>query len=298
MAKDIVCGMYVDETKTPFKAERRGTTYYFCSQNCLNTFLKPEVEFRHLKIMTTFALTLGALTAFLEYAYPPLVGPTDWNLTILGLPNYGWLFLLATPVQFLAGWRFYKGTRDAIKAKQANMDSLIATGTTAAWLYSTIITFVPGVLPAVTTAGPRVYFTESGLIIGFILLGKTMEHVVKGRASEAVRKLLDLQPTVARVIRGSQETEIPVENVQVDDIIMVKPGEKIPVDGIVVEGYSSVDQSMITGESMPVEKKVRDEVIGATMNKTGLLKFKATKVGQDTAISQIVRLVEEDIVSK
>ena len=288
MAKDIICGMYVDETKTPFKATRRGTTYYFCSENCLKEFLKPEVEFRSLKIWTSFALIFGSFTALFEYIYP----------ISLGLPNEVWLFLLATPVQFLAGWRFYKGTRDAIKAKQANMDSLIATGTTAAWLYSTIITFVPGVLPAVTTAGPRVYFTESGLIIGFILLGKTMEHVVKGRASEAVRKLLDLQPTVARVIRGSQETEIPVENVQVDDIIMVKPGEKIPVDGIVVEGYSSVDQSMITGESMPVEKKVRDEVIGATMNKTGLLKFKATKVGQDTAISQIVRLVEEAIVSR
>ncbi|MBI2125817.1 MAG: HAD-IC family P-type ATPase, partial [Thaumarchaeota archaeon] len=288
MAKDIICGMYTDETKTPFKATRRGTTYYFCSENCLKEFLKPEVEFRSLKIWTSFALVFGSFTALFEYIYP----------ISLVLPNEVWLFLLATPVQFLAGWRFYKGTRDAIRAKQANMDSLIATGTTAAWLYSTIITFVPELLPTVTTAGPRVYFTESGLIIGFILLGKTMEHVVKGRASEAVRKLLDLQPTVARVIRGSQETEIPVENVQVDDIVMVKPGEKIAVDGIVIEGYSSVDQSMITGESIPVEKKVKDEVIGATMNKTGLLKFKATKVGQDTAISQIVRLVEEAIVSR
>jgi Cu+-exporting ATPase len=288
LAKDIICGMYVDETKTPFKATRRGTTYYFCSENCLMEFLKPEVEFKSLKIWTSLALIFGSLTAIFEYIYPiPFIVSENFLL-----------FLLATPVQFIAGWRFYKGTRDAIRARQANMDSLIATGTSAAWLYSTIITFFPGLLPAVAATGPQVYYTESGLIIGFILLGRTMEHVVKGRASEAVRKLLDLQPTLARVIRSSKEEEIPVENVQVDDIVLVKPGEKIPVDGIVIEGYSSVDQSMITGESIPVEKKVEDEVIGATINKTGVLKFKATKVGQDTAISQIVRLVEEAIVSK
>jgi len=299
MAKDIVCGMYVDETKTPFKAERRGTTYYFCSQNCLDTFLKPEVEFRHLKIMTTFALTLGALTAFLEYAYPPLVGSTDWNLTILGLPNYGWLFLLATPVQFVAGWRFYKGTRDAIRAKQANMDSLIAIGTTAAWAYSALITFFRGFFPQVLVAtGPEVYFTETGLIIGFILLGKAMEHIVKGKASEAVRKLLDLQPKMAKRLRAGVEEEIPVENVAVNDILVIRPGERVPVDAIVVTGYSSVDQSVVTGESMPVEKKLGDEVIGATINKTGMLQIKATKIGADTTLSQIVKMVEEAIVSR
>ena len=288
MAKDIICGMYVDETKTPFKATRRGTTYYFCSENCLKEFLKPEVEFRSLKIWTSFALIFGSLTAIFEYFYPISFIVSEYFL----------LFLLATPVQFIAGWRFYKGTRDAIRARQANMDSLIATGTSAAWLYSTIITFFPGLLPTVAATGPQVYYTESGLIIGFILLGRTMEHVVKGRASQAVRKLLDLQPTLARVVRDSQEVEIPVENVPVGDTLLVKPGEKIPVDGSVVEGYSSVDESMVTGESMPVEKKVGDEVIGGTINKTGVLKFMATKVGQDTAISQIVKLVEEAIVSK
>jgi Cu+-exporting ATPase len=256
MAKDIVCGMYVDETKTPFKAERRGTTYYFCSQNCLDTFLKPEVEFRHLKIMTTFALTLGALTAFLEYAYPPLVGSTDWNLTILGLPNYLWLFLLATPVQFVAGWRFYKGTRDAIRAKQANMDSLIAIGTTAAWAYSALITFFRGFFPQVLVAtGPEVYFTETGLIIGFILLGKAMEHIVKGKASEAVRKLLDLQPKMAKRLRDGVEEEIPVENVAVNDILVIRPGERVPVDGIVASGYSSVDQSSLQERACQLRKR-------------------------------------------
>jgi len=299
MAKDIVCGMYVDEKKTPFKVERRGTVYYFCSQNCLNTFLKPEVEFRHLKIMTTFALTLGFLTAFLEYVYPPLIGSADWNLTILGLPNYIWLFLLATPVQFIAGWRFYKGTRDAIRARQANMDSLIAIGTTAAWGYSMLITFARTLFPeTLVVTGPEVYFTETGLIIGFILLGKTMEHIVKGKASEAIRKLLDLQPKMAKRLRGGIEEEIPVEQVQVDDILVIRPGERIPVDGIVAEGYSSVDQSVVTGESIPVEKRVDDEVIGATINKTGMLRIRATKVGADTTLSQIVKMVEEAIVSR
>jgi len=298
MAKDIICGMYVDENKTPFKVERKGTMYYFCNEQDMKAFLAPEAEFRNLKIMTTFSLVLGSLTAFLEYAYPPLIGSKDWNLTILGLPNYIWLFLLATPVQFIGGWRFYKGTRDAIRARQANMDSLIAIGTTAAWAYSTLVTFARSLFPAaLVVTGPEVYFTETGLIIGFILLGKAMEHIVKGKASEAVRKLLDLQPRMAKVLRGAEEIEVPVEQVKVDDVFIVRPGEKMPVDGIVTEGYSSVDQSVITGESIPVEKKVGDEVIGASINRTGMLKVRATKVGTDTALSQIVKMVEEAIVS-
>ena len=294
MAKDIVCGMYVDENKTPFKVSRRGVTYYFCSEVCLKTFLAPEIELRNLKIMTAFALTLGGLTAFLEYIYP-----IDQIL-----PNNLVLFLLATPIQFIAGWRFYKGTWDAIKARQANMDSLIAIGTSAAWLYSTLYTFqeiglLPHILPtSLTASGPQVYFTESGLIIGFILLGKTMEHIVKGRASEAVRKLLDLQPRMATVIKDGDEIQIPVEEVNVGDLLIVRPGERIPVDGVVVEGYSSIDESMITGESIPVEKKINDEVIGGTINKTGLLEIKAVKVGLDTMLSQIVKMVEEAILSK
>jgi Cu+-exporting ATPase len=295
MAKDIVCGMYVDENKTPFHTERRGTMYYFCSDNCLQEFLAPEKEFKYLKRVTAFSLILGTITAILEYVFPISLNSI--------LPNYFILFLLATPVQFYAGWKFYKGTRDAIRAKQANMDSLIATGTTAAWAYSAIFTFqtmglLPQIFPRVVTGGPEVYFTESGLIIGFILLGKLMEHIVKGRASEAIRKLLDLQPRMAKVLKDSQEVEVPVEQVQIDDLIIVRPGERIPVDGIVEEGYSSVDQSVVTGESIPVEKKIGDEVIGASMNKTGLLKVKATKVGEDTTLSQIVKMVEEAIVSK
>jgi Cu+-exporting ATPase len=298
MAKDIICGMYVDENKTPFKAERRGTKYYFCSESCLNTFLEPEKEFKRLKFMTAFSLSLGSITLFFEYFYPPLVGAESWNPNLIGLPLYVWLFFFATPVQFIGGWKFYKGTADAVKARQANMDSLIATGTSAAWLYSTLFTFFPGVFPAVIETGPMVYFTESGLIIGFILLGNVMEHIVKGRASEAVRKLLDLQPKMATVLRDGQEMEVPVEQVAVDDIVIVRPGERVPVDGIVVSGYSSVDQSVVTGESIPVEKEEGDEVIGASINKTGILRIRATKVGSDTTLAQIVRMVEEAIVSK
>ncbi|MCX8188732.1 MAG: heavy metal translocating P-type ATPase [Nitrososphaeria archaeon] len=293
MAKDPVCGMYVDENKTPFKVEKGGIIYYFCSQSCLDTFLKPEKELSHLKKMTLFALTIGAIVAFLEYVYP---------INYI-FPNYFWLFILATPVQFIAGWRFYIGTRDAIIARQANMDSLIAIGTTAAWLYSTIYTFqtlewIPQIFPKTSTGISEVYFTESGLIIGFILLGKTMEHTVKGKASESIRKLLELQPKMARVIENNVEKEVPAEEVKVDDIVVVRPGERVPVDGIVVEGYSSVDQSIVTGESFPVDKKVGDEVICASINKTGVLKIRATKVGSDTSLAQIVKMVEEAIVSK
>ncbi len=298
MAKDIVCGMYVDEAKTPFTAERRGTRYYFCSENCLNTFLQPEKEFRRLKFMASLALIFGSLTLFFEYFFPPLIGAEGWNPIVLGLPLYAWLFLMATVVQFGPGMKFYKGTRDAIRARQANMDSLIATGTTAAWLYSTLLTFFPGLFPTVVETGPMVYFTESGLIIGFILLGNVMEHIVKGRASEAVRKLLDLQPKMAVVLRDDKEVEVPLEQVEVDDLLVVRPGGRIPVDGVVESGYSSVDQSVVTGESMPVEKKQGDEVIGASINKTGVLRVRATKVGSDTTLSQIVKMVEEAIVSK
>jgi len=293
MARDLVCGMYVDENTTPFKVERNGIIYYFCSQACLDTFLKPERELRHLKIMTIFSLSIGALVAFFEYVYP---------INFI-FPNYLWLLILATPVQFIAGWRFYMGTRDAVKARQANMDSLIAIGTTAAWSYSTVYTFqslgwIPQLLPKVSGGGPEVYFTEGGFIIGFILLGKTMEHVVKGRASQAIRKLLELQPKMARIVEDGLEKEVPVEEVKAGDIIIVRPGERIPVDGIVVDGYSSVDQSAVTGESIPVEKNVGDEVISASISMTGILKVKATKVGSDTTLAQIVKMVEEAIVSK
>ena len=292
MAKDVICGMYVDESKAKFKAEQDGAKYYFCSGNCLEAFLKPEKEKRSLKHLMIFSLGFGLLTLIFEYVY---------KISWLGIPNYIWLFILATPVQFIGGWRFYRGAVDAIKAKQANMDSLIVIGTSAAWLYSTIVAFQGILWPTIfqaTGAITEVYFTESGLIIGFIMLGKYLEHIVKGKASQAIRKLIDLQPKLAAVIRNKKEMQIPVEQIKAGDIFIVKPGEKIAVDGTVIEGYSSVDQSMITGESIPVSKKIGEEVIGATINKSGLLKIKATKVGEATTLSQIVKMVQEAIASR
>ncbi|MFQ6011867.1 MAG: heavy metal translocating P-type ATPase, partial [Nitrososphaerales archaeon] len=281
MAKDPVCGMFVDEGTHSLKTTVRGTTYYFCSDSCIQTFLKPAVEYKRLKYMTAFSFVLG-VPAFVFSFYPIL--PI--------LPINIWLFLIVTPVQFIAGFRFYKGTYHALRSRTANMDSLIALGTSAAWGYSTLATFIPSVF------GSIVYFDTSALIIALITLGKLLEYGVRGRATDAVRRLLDLQPPNALVIREGKELSLPVEQVQVGDIAIVKPGDKVPVDGVVVEGRSSVDEKMITGESIPVEKGVNDQVIGATINKTGLLQVRASKVGADTTLSQIVRLVEEAQTAK
>lgn len=269
--------MYVDERTATLKKDYHGTTYYFCSETCLRQFERPEVELRKLKMLVAAGALLTIPITFLTYL-PPL--PMQTNNLIL--------FLLATPVQFIVGWRFYRGTYDALRNRMGNMDVLIALGTSAAWIYSTIETFFPSVFP-----GEAVYFETAGIIITLILLGNLLEHISKGRASEAVRKLLDLQPRTATVIKNSTEVEIPVEQVNVDDLLIVRPGERIPVDGMVVEGSSSVDQSMITGESLPVDKDVGSEVIGATINRAGLLKVRASKVGADTVLSKIVKLVEE-----
>lgn len=202
----------------------------------------------------------------------------------------GWFqFSLATPVQFIIGWRFYKGAFNALRGGGANMDVLIALGTSAAYFYSVYNIF----------AGVHEYYFEaSAVIITLILLGKTFEAVAKGKTSEAIKKLMGLQPKTARVIRDGEEEDIPIEKVKIGDIILVRPGERIPVDGIIVEGHSALDESMITGESIPVDKGVGEEVIGATINKLGSFKFEATKIGKDTVLSQIVKLVEDAQGSK
>ncbi|MEM2982109.1 MAG: heavy metal translocating P-type ATPase [Candidatus Bathyarchaeia archaeon] len=282
MAKDPVCGMYVDEKTSRLRADVHGRTYYFCSESCLRTFLKPEVELRNLKILVAFSLSLAVPTLIFTY-FPVLPY----------LPSSLWLFILATPVQFIAGSRYYMGAWEAIKSRNANMDTLIAVGTSAAWIYSTIATFHPSILPS-----SELYYDTSAVIIALILLGRFFEDLAKGKASEAVRRLMDLQPRIARVVRGGKEFEVPVEKVEVGDVVIVKPGERIPVDGQVIEGYSSVDEKMITGEGLPVEKQVGDKVVGGTMNKSGLLKIEAMKVGADTVLSQIVRLIEEAQVAK
>jgi P-type Cu+ transporter len=213
---------------------------------------------------------------------------------ILPMPENNFLqFILATPVQFIVGWTFYVGAYKGLRNKTTNMDTLVAMGTSTAWIYSTIVTFTPSVFP-----GAGVFFDTSTMIMSFILLGKLLDAIAKGRTSEAIRKLMGLQAKTARVIRNGEEQEIPVEDVQVGDIVVVRPGEKIPVDGVVTEGYSGVDEKVITGESIPVEKKAGDQVVGATMNKTGMLKFKATKVGKDTVLAQIINMVEDALTSK
>jgi Cu+-exporting ATPase len=269
--------MYVDEKTAEFKVTVRGTTYYFCSQSCMREFMAPEVEIKRLKTSVIVGAVLSAPILFLTYV--SLLPMTVNNFVLLALD---------TPIQFGFGWRFYRGTYDAIRNRMGNMDSLIALGTSAAWVYSAAVAFFPSFFPF-----SGVYFDTAAVIITLILAGRYLEHVSKGRASEAVRKLMDLQPRLAHVVRNGRELEIPVEQIQVGDFFVVRPGEKVPVDGRVVDGRSSVDQSMLTGESIPVEKNPGDEVIGAAINKTGMLKVQATKVGQDTTLSQIVKLVEE-----
>lgn len=193
-------------------------------------------------------------------------------------------FALAAPVQFLAGWPFYRGAYHALKSGGANMDVLVVLGTTAAFFYSTVSLFAGWDL---------YYFESSAMIITLILLGRLLETAATGRASAAIKKLMGLQAKTARVLRDGAEEDIPVEEVKVGDIILVRPGERIPVDGLVLEGYSSVDESMLTGESLPVEKKPGDRVVGASLNHQGSIIFQAERVGRDTALAQIIRLVEE-----
>ncbi len=207
------------------------------------------------------------------------------------LTNYFVLLILTTPVQFWVGWQFYRGFWIALKNKVFDMNTLITIGTSAAYFYSTAITFFP-------VLGEAVYFDTAAIIITLIILGRLLEAIAMGKTSAAIKKLIGLQPKIARIIKNGKEIEIPIKEVRVGDIVVIRPGEKIPVDGIVIEGYSSVDEKVITGESMPVSKKENDEVIGATMNLSGLLKFRATKVGKDTLLAQIIKIVEEAMTQK
>jgi Cu+-exporting ATPase len=218
----------------------------------------------------------------------------DFGLLPMAIQHASWLnwlmFFLATPVQFYVGGQYYVGAYKALKNGSANMDVLIAMGSSAAYFYS--IPVMLGIVPG------HVYFETSAVIITLIRLGKFLEAKAKGRTSEAIKKLLGLQPKLAHVIRGGVEEEIPVEDVQVGDILVVRPGEKFPVDGIVVEGQTAVDESMVTGESMPVAKGPGDMVLAATLNKMGFLRFDAQRVGRETALAQIIQLVEEAQGSK
>jgi P-type Cu+ transporter len=218
----------------------------------------------------------------------------DFGLLPMSLAHAPWLayffWALATPVQFYVGWQYYVNGYKSLRNGSANMDVLVALGTSAAYFYSIPITFgwIPG----------HVYFEISAVIITLVKLGKYLEAKAKGGASDAIRKLMDLRPRKAYVVRDGIEVEVNVDEVEVGDVVLVRPGEKIPVDGVVVDGRSSVDESMLTGESMPVEKTPGEQVIGGTINKLGLLKFEATKIGKETVLAQIIKLVEEAQTSK
>ncbi len=248
-----------------------------------------EKEYKKLKRKFVFGLVISIIV---------LIGSLEW---LPGVPdflrNYYLLWILATPVQFWAGWQFYRGAWGAFIHRNADMNTLIAVGTSAAYLYSITAMLLPSLFRA-SGIEPKVYFDTSVVIITLILLGKVLEARAKGQTSEAIKKLIGLQPKTAKVIRDGKEIDLPVEEVLVGDVVIVRPGEKIPVDGKVTEGKSYVDESMITGESIPVEKKRGDEVIGATINKSGSFRFEAKKVGKDTALAQIIKLVQEAQGSK
>lgn len=303
MAKDPICGMVIPKDRS-IKRESGGRAYYFCSEDCVRTFEAPEAELKSMKKRVAIALTgVLALAIFRAAVFLGLAAGAT-VLTWVPIPwlpwfTWGvWLFIITTPIMVFGGKGFFIGAWQAIKQRMANMDLLIALGTSTAYIYSAFVVFLPGVLPV---EEKNVYFEVSAIIIAFVLLGKYMEEIIKKRSSAAIRKLLDLRPQTARVLREVSEgqsirvseVEIPAEAVMVNEIVVVRPGEKIPTDGIVEEGHSSVDEKMLTGESVPVEKKTGDQVIGGTLNKVGSFKFKATRVGADTTLNQIIKMVEE-----
>ena len=253
-----------------------------------------DTQRRLLIIGVAFTVPLFILSMGMDWGLLPSFFYASTS-AVHGMPTpqpwFNWLLLaLAIPVQFYVGWQYYVGAGKALRNRSANMDVLIVLGSSAAFFYSLPIVF--GWLDG------HVYFETAAVIITLIKLGKFLEARAKGRTSEAIKKLMGLRAKTAHVVRTGVELEVPVDDVKVGDMVLVRPGEKIPVDGVVVEGRSAVDESMLTGESLPVEKKPGDPVIGATLNKLGLLKFEATKVGRETALAQIVRLVEEAQGSK
>lgn len=294
-ATDPITGMRLLKSRA-IKKSFGGRDYYFADEHSLRKFQAPEEELKTMKKRVALALSgviilgvarvvatvsLAAGVSLISMAPIPALPWFTWGY---------WLFLLTTPIQFIAGYGFYKGAYYAVKNRSLNMDFLVAMGTLTAWTYSSFVLFFPGVLPVTER---DVYFEVSAVIIAFVLVGKFMEDYIKQRSSAAVRKLLDLRPKTAQVIRDGVETTVLAETIKVGEIVVVRPGESIPVDGVVTEGESSIDQSMVTGESIPVSCRVGQEVIGATINKQGLIKFRATKVGSQTTLMQIIKLVED-----
>lgn len=247
-----------------------------------NRIKKAEMERLKRKFLLAAIISVPVMVGSLAGMFP-------WVPDFLG--NNLLLLILATPVQFWSGWQFYRGAWAASKHFSADMNTLIAVGTSSAYFYSAAVTFFPGFFAA-SGIGHAVYFDTATVIIALILLGRLLELRARGQTGEAIRKLIGLQAKTARVVRQGKEVDVPVGDVLAGEIIVVRPGEKIAVDGVITDGYSALDESMITGESLPVEKKAGDEVIGATINRTGTFRFRATRVGKETTLSQIIKMVE------
>jgi Cu+-exporting ATPase len=257
-----------------------------------------EREYRSLWHRFLFAACIAVPVMIVSY--PELFGLDAWSAFAKGSDSLWWIWraagLATVPVLAWAGAQFYTGAWRALRHRQANMHTLIAVGISAAWLYSTVAVIDPSIFPKASLA--QVYYDVSAVVVALVTLGMALEVKAKGRSSEAIRKLVGLQAKTARVIRDGRELDIPVEEVIVGDELAVRPGEKVPVDGVIVQGESSLDESMVTGESLPVDKGPGDEVIGATINSSGAFHFKAVKVGRDTALASIVRMVGDAQASK
>ncbi len=259
------------------KADVKGTTFYFCSEACRLEFVMPQKELVKLKRIVAVGAVLTL--PILALTYLPFLNPQVASYLLL---------LLAIPVQFFVGSRFYRGTYHALKARTANMDVLVAVGTSAAFGYSVIDVLSP---PVFGVQG--LYFDAAAVIITLVLAGRLLEHLTKERASESVRRLLELRPRMAHMVKDGGFEDIPVDEIAEGDVFEVRPGESIPTDGVVSDGKSNVDESLLTGESSPVEKESGSQVIGGSINSDGRLLIRCTAVGQDTVLGQITKLVEE-----
>lgn len=280
MANDPICGMYVEEKGAAITSDKDGRKYYFCSASCKLQFDKPELEMRILRRALIVAWPVTIIILLLTYLIK-----TGYNDYIM--------LVLASVVQFYAGQRFYAGIIDAVKHRSANMDTLIAIGTTAAWGYSAIVTLFPSLF-----LSGGVFFDTSAMIVSLILTGTYMQRITEAKASNAVSALVALQPKTAHLVEGNGVKDIPIEQVSETDILLVRPGERIPTDSVIIEGESSIYESAVTGESMPITKKEGDSVIGGTVNSSGSLKVKVVRVGGNTVLAQIIKIVKDASSSK
>ena len=257
-----------------------------------------EREYRSLMRRFWFAAVISL--PVIALSYPELFGLDRWAAFEMGSDSLWWIWrglgVVTLPVLVWAGSQFFTGAWQALRNRSANMHTLIAIGISAAWLYSTVAVIWPGIFPEERFA--EVYYDVTAVVVALVTLGLALEVKAKGRSSEAIRKLVGLQAKSARVVRDGEEVEVPVDEVAAGDIVAVRPGEKVPVDGVIVDGESSLDESMVTGESLPVDKRAGDEVIGATINKTGAFRFRATRVGAETALASIIRMVGDAQATK